>query len=311
MDETKVETRHKGYLEKLREKETVYDNRRDGRTAESSNRAVEDTDGTIAAAFGSRETSGGSGEDAGGTTQRENGYAGAAPEGIQGGQGVDGRFVQGIRSANPASQYPATGHDRVDQSNGTTKLTVELTEEEKAEKEREQARQRKQRQRDKEKLEASQGNLSSNRDSDRDFPVTPNFAGSHNDVTQSRFHLRNPIKLPGGKPPEPVKLLTKTEAEDFRDALIDLFCKGSSLLDDVLEIIVKGHEPVQIWEMDKDDAAIFVDAHLKRAQKEQDAARTARVLLRIYDKFHTFNYLFTRSKATVTHVKDHGGLSFR
>ena len=311
-DDTQAKTRHKKKLEKLREKEQVYDDRRDRGATEGRNRTIEDFDGIDASTFGGRETSGGSGKGQGSTALREDGYARGTSQGIQVSQGTDGRSFEGVRSPNPTSVNTTTGHDRTNEPIGAAKLTVEQTPEEKAEHERELARQRKQRQRDKEKSEAQPVETffpSSNRDRDRDFSVTQPSATSH--ANESHFHLRNPIKLPGGKPPEPVKLLSKTEADDARESLIDLVCKLSSLPDDFLEIVVRGHEEVTIWEMDIDEAALWVDGHLKRAQKEQDAARTVRVLLGIYDRFFTIQYLWSRSKRTVDHIKDHGGLSFR
>jgi hypothetical protein len=162
------------------------------------------------------------------------------------------------------------------------------------------ARQRKQRQRDREKAE---GYLSSNRDSDSDRAVTQPVA------EQSRFQLKNPFDLK--KEPEKVKLFSKTESDESEDAIVKVLMVGTDLLDDILEIIVKDHEPVSIWAMDEDEATLFAQAHLKRAQKDQDAARVARKLIAIHDKLLTFQYLFSRTKKTVSHVKEHGGLGFR
>ncbi len=307
-DETEVQTRHKRTLEKIREKEEVYDSRRDGSSAEGSSRTVKNIDGTATSAFRSGETSSRSGESQGDTAQREDAHTRARTQGMAGREGTARGHDQGVRPSNPTGINSVESHDRANQSDGATKLTVELSEEEKAEKERERNRQKQQRFRDRQKeAEASSVDIGYG------YSGNVERVTSHNQsVTDGpKFALKNPLKFSGGKPTEPVKLLTKTEADDAREALIDLFCKGTSILDDILEIIVRDHEPVTIWEMDTDEATLFVDAHLKRAQKEQDAARTARILLRIYDKFFTVQYLWSRSKRTFDHVKEHRGLSFR
>ncbi len=295
-DETEIETRHKRHLEKIRQKEQAYDSRGqdDRRSSETSS--------------GSLQTTQGSGEGSSRPNEGNDGILRPGAEGIQGSQGIAGGHGTGIRSADPKSLNSTEGYDRADNPPRTAKLTVDMTEEERAEKERERNRQKQQRFRDKKREEAASSEgygygYTGNADN-----VTPIVTAQH--PNGAKFALKSPFPVKKG-PSEPVKLLSKTEAEDARESLIDLFCKGSSLLDDVLEIVVKGHEPVKIWEMDEDEAALFVEAHLKRAQKEQDAARVARKLLQIYDKLFTFQYLWSRSKATFTHVKDHGGLSFR
>jgi hypothetical protein len=110
---------------------------------------------------------------------------------------------------------------------------------------------------------------------------------------------------------EPVKLLSKSEAEEAREALIYVYQKGSSLIDDLVEIITVGHEPVNIWALSEDEASVFAEAHLKKAQKDKNAARSARMLLRIHDKLFLTQYVATRAIATHRHIKTQGGLSFK
>lgn len=296
MDETEVETRHKRTLEKLREKdEKVYDDRRQ-------------------ISRGSSETSGGSIYPTQRSDQRSprayegnNSNVGAREERMESGAGTSGRYGERVRSSDSAGLNTAQSDDRANRPDGTTKLEVELTPEQKAEREKELHRQRQARYEERKKEEKLSSETSASRQNSPDVSADTRVKYPDSDA---RFQLKSPFKL-SGKESEKVKLFTKDEAEESRKALIDLFCKASSIADDIVEIVVKGHEQVQIWAMDEDDAAIFVDAHLKNAQKDQDSARTARILLRVYNKIHTIQYVFSRSVATVRHVKDHGGLSFR
>lgn len=136
-------------------------------------------------------------------------------------------------------------------------------------------------------------------------------------VDSDRFQLnfKNPFVRRGEEkpvePPAPVKLLTKEEAEGAQAKLVFLFIQLSSLGDDLLEIIVKDHEPVKIWELDEDEATALAEMQLERARKDKDAARVVRVLLRIYERLYFILLAMPRAKATVSHVKAHGGFSFR
>lgn len=288
LDETEVKTSHKRHLEKIREKEEIHDDRAQGHRGpvETSERGIRTAQ---------RPDQGTRGTDKGNVSE-----AGGREEGMESGARIIGGTGEGVRSSDAAgfspieSTYPSYGEV------GEGKLASPLTEAEKLERDRELARQRKQRQRDREKAE---GYLSSNRDSDSDRAVTQPVA------EQSRFQLKNPFDLK--KEPEKVKLFSKTESDESEDAIVKVLMVGTDLLDDILEIIVKDHEPVSIWAMDEDEATLFAQAHLKRAQKDQDAARVARKLIAIHDKLLTFQYLFSRTKKTVSHVKEHGGLGFR
>lgn len=90
-----------------------------------------------------------------------------------------------------------------------------------------------------------------------------------------------------------------------------IYSKMFELGDDVLEIIVRDHEPVQIWAISDEEAEMLADAHLKRAQHDVQAARSARKLLEIYDRLYFYMIILPRTKATVTHVSKHKGLSFK
>ena len=122
------------------------------------------------------------------------------------------------------------------------------------------------------------------------------------------FQLRNPFKF---KQTTEAKLFTEKEAKQEHDRLIEIYYRGSSLLDDILEIIVKDHEPVQIWQLDEDEATILAELHLERATKSVESARSARQLLALYDRLYFWILCGPRIKATGTHIKLHGGLSFK
>lgn len=140
--------------------------------------------------------------------------------------------------------------------------------------------------------------------------VTP-LAGSPADTP--RFALKIPFlekRQDDGKP-EKVKLFSKEEVKADLEKLTEVYRRGSGLLDDILEIIVKDHEPVQIWQLDEEEAETLAGMHLEQARFDEGAARSARKLLSMYDRLYRYIIAGPRMKATVSHVKEHGGFSFR
>lgn len=126
------------------------------------------------------------------------------------------------------------------------------------------------------------------------------------------FRLKNPFSGGTGvKTSEPVKLFSKIEAENELERLSDVYFHGSGLLDDILQITVKGHEEVQIWQLDTEEATQLAKLHLARAQTDKQSAASARALLRMYDRLYMWMLALPRAKATVTHVQTHGGFSFK
>ena len=121
-----------------------------------------------------------------------------------------------------------------------------------------------------------------------------------------KFELKSPFKKG-----EPAKLFTKDEIELQYDKMFDIYFRGSGLLDDILEICVKGHEPVQIWQLDEEEAETLAKMHLSRATHDKRAAASARQLLALYDRLYLWLLVGPRAKMTYTHVREHGGLSFR
>ena len=141
--------------------------------------------------------------------------------------------------------------------------------------------------------------------------ATQNISDNNTKNGQSiNFQLRNPFKFKDTTK-EPVKLFTDKEVLQERDRLIEVYYRGSSLLDDILEIVVKDHEPVQIWQLDQSEAEMLAELHLERATKNVESARSARQLLAIYDRLYFWILCGPRLKATGTHIKQHGGLSFK
>lgn len=130
-------------------------------------------------------------------------------------------------------------------------------------------------------------------------------------VGAPRFSLKIPFVGKKDEKPARVKLFSKQEAEEELERLTDVYRRGSGLLDDLLEIIVKDHEPVQIWQLDDEEAMTLAAMHLERARTDEEAARSARKLLEIYDRLYRYLLVGPRMKATFSHVKEHGGLSFR
>lgn len=126
--------------------------------------------------------------------------------------------------------------------------------------------------------------------------------------TKAKFVLKNPFeKLGQGS----AKLFTKQEAQDETERMAEIYSRGSALLDDIIEITVKDHEPVVIWQLSDEEATMLASLHLERATKDIAAARSARKLLEIYDRLYFWLLVVPRIKATGDHVQAHKGFSFK
>lgn len=295
LDETEVNiTRHKRKLETLREKDNS--NAREPRVngdrldIEVASRSIQGTSGTDT---GLHEVDG------------------TRNEGTESGAGIAGRDGEGIRPTHTEGIDAVEGIDNDNRAPRSAELKVELTPEQRAERARELARQRKQRQRDRQKAENAQtytDTSSSNSGSDQGQPYLRSVPSNVTPIDgTSRFTLKNPLS----RQPEKVKLFTKAEAEEAKERLILIYTQGSALLDNLLEIIVKDHEKVTIWELDESEAEMLATAHLENAKKDEGAARSARALLGLYDKLFTIMLLGPRVVKTGQHVKAHGGFSFK
>lgn len=309
LDETEVNiTRHKRKLETLREKDNS--NAREPRVngdrldIEVASRSIQGTSGTDT---GLHEVDG------------------TRNEGTESGAGIAGRDGEGIRPTHTEGIDAVEGIDNDNRAPRSAELKVELTPEQKKERERELARQRKQRQRDRQKEQrdgfipvsavtnqsqkAADAEYSrSNSGSDQGQPYLQSVPKNVTPIDgTSRFTLKNPLS----RQPEKVKLFTKAEAEEAKERLILIYTQGSALLDNLLEIIVKDHEKVTIWELDESEAEMLATAHLENAKKDEGAARSARALLGLYDKLFTIMLLGPRVVKTGQHVKAHGGFSFK
>jgi hypothetical protein len=125
-----------------------------------------------------------------------------------------------------------------------------------------------------------------------------------------KFQLKNPFNFKEASK-EPVKLFTDKEVKLEHDRLVDVYFRGSSLLDDMLEIVVKDHEPVEIWQLDETEAEMLAELHLSRAQVNEQSARSARQLLAIYDRLYMYLLIGPRMVQTSKHIQEHKGLSFK
>jgi hypothetical protein len=125
-----------------------------------------------------------------------------------------------------------------------------------------------------------------------------------------KFQLKNPFNFKEASK-EPAKLFTDKEVKLEHDRLVDVYFRGSSLLDDMLEIIVKDHEPVEIWQLEESEAEMLAELHLSRAQVNEQSARSARQLLAIYDRLYMYLLIGPRMVQTSKHIQEHKGLSFK
>lgn len=204
-----------------------------------------------------------------------------------------GGHDSGLRYAVNADEYTDTGTYRSDNETRTGALSAE----EELERKKELNRQRVARFREKQRAEKQK----------------PEFSSLENDtnVTSGNAKGNGFSFLPRKNVAEPVKLITKTEAEEYKQNLIYVYQQGSKLLDNIVEIVTVGHEEVQIWALDEDEAAFFAEAHLAKAQKDKAAAQAARALLKLYDKLVVLQYVCSRGHKTYVHIKVSGGLSFK
>jgi hypothetical protein len=108
-----------------------------------------------------------------------------------------------------------------------------------------------------------------------------------------------------------IKLITSKEADEFLEPLTYIYLNGSGLLDDILQVIVKGHEEVTIWQLDEDEAEQLAKMHLSKAKVSKEASASARKLIELYDKTYFIMLLGPRAFQTGKHVVSHGGLSFK
>lgn len=277
VDESTVKTRHKKLLSRIREDHTDHGSERHPGVSDEKIRAA-------------RQPDRGDYEVVGGNTQGTTGTAGAG-----------GRSDRGTGQAHTTNEHTIEGPDPTGREVGEAELSPspwelegELSTQEQVERRRELGRQRSQRYREKQREETS-------------VKESPLRDVEKKDVM---FSLKNIFKSDARS--EPDKPLLMKEADDeTRKKLVDLYIRGSSILDDVLEILVRDHEPVQIWQLSEAEAEMLVDMQLERARKSAAEARVVRKLVAIYDRLFFVMLIGPRVKATMSHIDRHGGVSFR
>lgn len=297
--------RHKRLLQEIREEDT-----RDGR--------YQSNDGQFSSG---RYASSGEGSH----REGETGDQGLAPGNSGGAEraseraGADEGYHQGIRPSGRTTEHSDTSLDQSGRRVEASLVPEEtLTPEQKAEREREQTRQRVQRYRDKQKVEREEGTTQAQnvtlRYSVTDEKDDESLRSRNAKETIGNGFTSFRLKMPfGNKEPEKVKLFTIKESEDeeILKKMTRVYFQGSKLLDDILEIIVKDHEEVQIWQLSEEEAEMLAQIHLERAKHDQASARSARKLLEIHDRLYFYLIILPRLKATGKHISKHRGFSFR
>jgi hypothetical protein len=252
------------------------------------------------------------------TDRRSEGREGSTETGPQGNT-TDERAVFGldergrpsiIKDINPSESASAIGNGY--QETETTSITRDSNEDE--ERRKVLNRQRQERYRDKQK-QAQNGAVT----------VSNDVTQARNDDTV-RFSLKETlakIPLPGTvthndsnakddkKAKQETKLISAREAEEFLEPLTYIYLNGSGLLDDILQVIVKGHEEVTIWQLDEDEAEQLAKMHLSKAKVSREASASARKLIELYDKTYFIMLLGPRAIQSGKHIVSHGGLSFK
>ncbi len=289
--------RHKKKLEALRGK--------DGRiTGTSGNNGLDQT-----AIGGIRATQGG--------VEGTYGIDASRNEGMENGAGIDGGSSQGIRPLDSAGVNAAAraggSYDQVGTSELTSAAALDPLAEEERRKELHRQRQARYAARKKAQVEQAMSmDQGQSGQSSIDGFTDPGQAHILPFPDQQpRFTLKNPFKKETDQPPAPpVKLFTAKEMDEEKERLAFVYLHGSGLLDNVLEIVVKGHEKVTIWQFSEGEAAILAEMHLERARRDQNAARSARLLLALYDRIFLITLLGPRVVATGQHVIQRG-VSFK
>jgi hypothetical protein len=165
------------------------------------------------------------------------------------------------------------------------------------ERKRELARQRKARQREREAQAQSTSKTTS--DSDTREPFVPE---------NLEIKIKN---VTSKKPVEEIKLFTKLEADEKLEKLTYIVQQGTSLIDDLVEIIVKDHEKVNIWKFDDNESVMVATMMLESAKKDKAIAKQVRTIIAVYDKMYLAMLVGPRVLQTTKHIKKHGGLSIR
>jgi hypothetical protein len=109
----------------------------------------------------------------------------------------------------------------------------------------------------------------------------------------------------------PVRLFSLEEAEAEQERMAEIYSKLFDFGDDVLEIIVRDHEPVEIWHITEEQADTLARNHLNQARTNVEAARSARKLLEIYDRLYFYSVIIPRVVKTSNHIAEHKGVSFK
>ena len=239
----------------------------------------------------------GTGQRTDSSDQSGEGRTGSGEEGTPSIEGTVGGFDSGTRSTITAigNHYglPGESGDAEVRQEPATTSTVVTERDMEAERERKRqlaaARQRRKRALEKE-------------------AQTESKVARDSDVSDVKIDLKPPFKR-GSL--ENVKVFTDREATEQFDKLVFVYTRGSELLDDVLEIIVKDHEKVHIWGLDEEDARMLATLQMERAKKDKAAARTVRTLISIYDRMYILMLVGPRLVASGQHIKSHGGLSFK
>jgi len=233
------------------------------------------------------------------------GRASIGTQGVEAEPGVIGRSDSGVRPAITETSLDSSGYGQEGSSTEPASQQIEVLVERdllaERQRKREMARQRQQRKRDKDAQ--SQTVLEVGGDGN----ARDNFASKDN----VEVRIRNVTPSKNGKPVEEVKLFTKLEADEKLEKLTYILVQGSSLIDDLVEIIVKGHEKVDIWKLSDDEANMIAMMMTEEAKKSKAMAKQVRTIIAVYDKMYMFMLLGPRVVQTGRHIKSHGGFSIR
>ena len=168
---------------------------------------------------------------------------------------------------------------------------IEETEEEKAARQKEANRQRQALYREREKER--------------------NLADTVKDAVVSSPLFKLTQKAENAAPKEPLRKLSNDESEDALSKMTYMYTKFSGLLDEILEAVVRDHEPVQIWQLSDDEAQALAEMQIESGKKDPQAAKVVRTIVRAYDKLYMYMLLGPRVVATAKHVTEHKGFSLR
>lgn len=138
--------------------------------------------------------------------------------------------------------------------------------------------------------------------------------GSFVSSTSERISGLKPKR--GRKPKADARVLTRAEADNLRDDLIDALRDAFRLADELIRVTKRGHAPVEIWsDADEQELGAIADVWLKHAKVSIKSAERVRSTIAAHktgnDMYILAAFFGTRALATYREYKQAGGMTLK